>query len=106
MPNKKLHLITAVVQHKIGNEVLDAALKAGATGVTYFYAQGTGVRQKLGLMGMFVEAEKQVVFVVTQPAHAESVLAAVTQAGELDKPGQGFAYVQEVVKAVGFAPQA
>jgi nitrogen regulatory protein PII len=34
----------------------------------------------------------------------DAVLAAVTQAAELDKPGQGFAYVQEVIKAVGFSP--
>ena len=101
----KLHLLTIVVQRKLGEAVLDAALKAGATGATFFYAQGTGVRQKLGLMGMFVEAEKQVVFVVTDPTHAESVMKAVTVAGKLDQPGQGFAYVQEVIKTVGFTGQ-
>lgn len=100
--NEKLHLLTIVVQRKHGDKVLDAALKAGAAGATFFYAQGTGVRQQMGLLGMFIEAEKQVVFVVTEPAHAEKVLAAVTEAGELNKAGQGFAYVQEVVKAVGF----
>lgn len=100
--NAKLHLLTIVVQRKHGDKVLDAALKAGATGATFFYAQGTGVRQTLGLFGAFIESEKQVVFVVTDPEHAESVLQAVTEAGQLDKPGQGFAYVQEVVKAVGF----
>jgi nitrogen regulatory protein P-II 1 len=103
MPENKLHLLTIVVQRKVGEKVLDAALKAGATGATFFYAQGTGVRQKMGLLGAFIEAEKQVVFVVTEPEKADAVLKAVTEVGNLDKPGQGFAYVQEVVKAVGFA---
>ena len=102
MEDKKLHLLTIVVQRKHGEKVLDAALKAGATGATFFYAQGTGVRQQLGFFGAFIEAEKQVVFVVTDPDHAETVLQAVTEAGQLNKAGQGFAYVQEVVKAVGF----
>ncbi len=104
MEKDPLRLLTVVVQRKRGDRVLDAAMKAGATGATFFYAQGTGVRQAMGLLGMFIEAEKQVVFLVTSPEKVDAVLEAVTAAGELDQPGQGFAYVQEVVKAVGFRP--
>jgi nitrogen regulatory protein PII len=106
MDNEKLRLLTVVVQRKLGDRVLDAALKAGATGATYFFAQGTGVRQTLGFLGQFIEAEKQVVFVVTSEAKVDNVLAAVTKAGELNKAGYGFAYVQEVLKAVGFVEPA
>src|SRR5580698_9184313 len=103
MATSKLQLLTIVVQRKVGQKVLDAALAAGAQGATFFYAQGTGVRQKLGAMGAFIDADKQVAFVVTDPVHGEAVLAAVSKAGNLDKPGHGFAYVQEVLTAVGFA---
>ena len=106
MEHEKLRLITVVVQRKLGDRVLEAALKAGATGATYFFAQGTGVRQTLGFLGQFIEAEKQVVFVVTPDTNVDTVLAAVTQAGELNKAGYGFAYVQEVLKAVGFVEPA
>lgn len=102
MENRDLRLLTVVVQRKLGERVLDAALKAGATGATFFYAQGTGVRQRLGVLGQLIEAEKQVVFVVTHAAEADRVLDAVAKAGELHKPGYGFAYVQEVLKAVGY----
>ena len=105
MENEKLRLLTVVVQRKLGERVLDAALKAGATGATFFYAQGTGVRQRLGMLGQLIEAEKQVVFVVTTEERVDQVLAAVTEAGELHKEAYGFAYVQEVVKAVGFVEQ-
>ena len=84
--------------------MLDAALAAGATGATYFYAQGTGVREKLGLLGALIEAEKQVILLVCSPQNADAVFAAATKAGELDKPGHGFAFVQEVLGAVGFEP--
>lgn len=102
MDRENLRLLTVVVQRRLGDRVLDAALKAGATGATFFYAQGTGVRQMLGLLGQFIEAEKQVVFVVTTAERVDAVLDAVTKAGELDKAGYGFAYVQDVLKAVGF----
>ena len=102
MDNEKLHLLTVIVQRTLGERVLDAALKAGATGATFFYAQGTGVRQRLGLLGQLIEAEKQVLFVVTTEDHVDRVLEAVTVAGELHNEAYGFAYVQEVTKAVGF----
>lgn len=101
---KKLHLITAVVQAKVGNPVIDAALKAGATGATYFHALGTGVRQKLGTAGEDIEIDKRVISIVTDTGKSEAVLKAVVEAGRLNEPGQGFAFVQEVVKAVGFLP--
>lgn len=104
MANKKLHLITAVVQHHSGNEVLAAALKAGATGATYFFAQGTGVRQSLGAQGEDIEVGKRVIEILTDSGRTEAVLAAVIEAGRLNEPGQGVAYVQEVIRAVGFVP--
>lgn len=106
MDKEKLLLLTVIVQRRLGQRVLDAALKAGATGATYFYGQGTGVRQTLGFLGQFIETEKQVVFVVTNEQYADTVLAAVAEAGELSKAGYGIAYVQEVVKAVGFIEPA
>lgn len=106
MESNRLHLLTIVVQRKVGEKVLDAAIKAGATGATFFYGQGVGVRETLGLLGRFIEAEKQIIFVVTDPEHADKVLKVVTEVGELDKPGKGFAYVQEVIKTVGYMKKA
>jgi nitrogen regulatory protein PII len=99
----KLHLITAVVQRKIGEAVVDAAIKAGATGATFFYAEGTGTRQRLGpVAGQEIDASKRTVFIVTDESHTDAVFDAVVKAGKLEDPGQGFACVQEVLKAVGF----
>ena len=102
MENKSLRLITAVVQRSHGDRVVDAALKAGATGVTFFYAQGSGVRQRLGVFGHLIEAEKEVIFIVTTVEQVSKVLQAVSEGGELHKAAYGFAYVQDVLDAVGF----
>ncbi len=104
MSHVKLHLITAVVQHKFGDALNEAILKAGASGVTFSYAQGTGTRQALGDAGREIESGKRMVQVLCEPAKTEGLLAAVREAAQLDKPGYGVAWVQEVVQAVGLAP--
>jgi nitrogen regulatory protein PII len=104
MAEETLGLLTVVVQRNFGDYVLAEAMKAGATGATFFYAKGTGVRQKLGLFGSMIEAEKQVILIVAETSRLDAVLDAVTRAGRLDKPGMGFAFVQEVLRVAGFFP--
>jgi hypothetical protein len=42
--------------------------------------------------------------VVAEPETAKRVLEAAVQAGDLRSVGNGFAYVQDVIEAVGFVP--
>lgn len=95
-------LITIVVQRRDGRKAVDAALSVGAPGITYFYAQGTGVRQKLGLLGRLIEAEKQVILIAVRQGGAKQILDAVAQAIDFDQPGRGFAFVQQVDHVLGF----
>ena len=100
----EMDLITAVVRRSLADQALRAALDAGAPGITYFWARGTGVKEKLDLVGSLVEAEKQVLWVVTEKRHTQRVLGAIVKAANLKLPAEGFAYVQPVTQAVGFVP--
>lgn len=109
MPGKlkipvEMDLITAVVRRSLADQALRAALDAGAPGITYFWARGTGVKEKLDIVGSLVEAEKQVLWVVTQRRQTQQVLAAIAKAANLHLPAEGFAYVQPVSQAIGFVP--
>lgn len=105
MPGK-MELVTVIVQRRDGKRATDAALKAGATGVTSFYARGTGVRQKLGILGRLIQAEKEVILVAAERGTARAILDAINAAVGLDQPGKGFAYVQELEDVVTwFGPQ-
>lgn len=99
-----MDLITAVVRRARADSALEAALNAGAPGITYFPGRGTGVKENLGYAGTLIESEKQVIWVVTQKSETEKVLAAIVEAANLSLPGEGFAYVQPVSRAVGFVP--
>ncbi|HVE14032.1 MAG TPA: P-II family nitrogen regulator [Elusimicrobiota bacterium] len=100
----KLQLITAVVRQTKAEAVLAAALKAGAPGITYTWARGTGVRQNMGYAGTLIESEKQVLWIVTSDSHVEKVLESIVKTANIDMPGEGFAFLQPVDRVIGFVP--
>ena len=48
-------LITCVIQKDQAEQVLEAAKNAGAQGATISYAQGTGIRERMGLIGVTID---------------------------------------------------
>ncbi len=104
MENRKV-LVTFVTQRRDEDKVSDAAMKAGAPGLTSFYARGTGVRQKLGLLGLLIEAEKAVTMCVVEEEKSDALVDAVLKQTGLDKAGRIFIYVTPVTRAVGFMPE-
>ena len=45
-------LLTCIVQRGLGETIVKAARNAGAQGATVFYARGSGVRERLGVLGV------------------------------------------------------
>ena len=100
----QLHLITCIVERSRADKVVDDAIAAGAQAATMFYARGRGLREKLGILGRLIQAEKEVILIVTKEEDRKKIFDAVVSAAELNKPGKGFAYIQPVEDAVGFLP--
>lgn len=99
-------VITCIVQKGMAEAVVKAALDAGAQGATVFDASGTGVRQRLGTEGEKLSPEKEVIIVAARSGMAGSIFDAMVSAGELEKPGRGFAYLQKAERSVGFLEEA
>ncbi|MEN8174765.1 MAG: P-II family nitrogen regulator [Pseudomonadota bacterium] len=97
-------LITCIVQRGVGDIVAQAAQDAGAQGATIYYARGTGVRQRLGALGVTVDAEKEVVNIIVATSQQEAVFDAIYLAGELDTPGMGIAFITPLEKAATYIP--
>jgi nitrogen regulatory protein PII len=97
----QLHLITCVVQRGKGDEIGKAAVAAGAGGATTFFARGTGTRERLGLLGLAIVPEKEVVFILCKTEESQRIFDAVVKAGKLDVPGMGIAYMTPVLRAMG-----
>lgn len=100
----EVSLITCIVQKGMADTIVEAGREAGAQGATVYYARGSGVRERLGILGVAVEAEKEVVNIVVANDQVDRVLEAVFLAGKLDTPGMGFLYVTPLDKAATYVP--
>ena len=100
-----VELITCIVQKGSGDKIVKAAYEAGAQGATIYYAQGSGVKEKLGVYGVAVDSEKEVINIVVSEEQVNRVFDAMYLVGQLDTPGMGFIYVTQLEKAGTYIPK-
>ena len=98
-------LITCIVQRGIAEDIVHAAQEAGAQGATIYYARGEGVRERLGLLGLAVEVEKEVINIIVANDQVDRVFERMYIVGKLDTPGMGFMYVTPLEKAGTYVPR-
>lgn len=98
-------LITCIVQRGVADTIVKAATEAGAQGATVYHAHGSGVRERLGLLGIAVEVEKEVVNIVVANDQCDRVFERIYFAGQLDTPGMGLVYVTRLEKMATYVPR-
>ena len=98
-------LITCVVTAGRADAVIGAAQEMGAGGAIVYHARGIGVRERLGLLGIAVEADKEVVSLLVPTDQQDIVFEAVYRAAELDVPGAGIVYLTPVEKMATYVPR-
>ena len=98
-------LITCIVDKGNGEDVVKAARGAGAGGALIHSARGVGIRERMGLLGIAVEAEKDVVDMLVGSDQAEMVAHSIYSAIDLGRPGGGFVYLTPLESAAIYLPQ-
>ena len=99
-------LITCIVQRGVADGIVAAAIEAGAQGATIYHARGSGVRERLGVLGLAVEVEKEVINIVVANDQRDRVFEKIYFAGQLDTPGMGLVYVTPLEKMATYIPKA
>jgi nitrogen regulatory protein PII len=100
--SKKLKMIIAIVQRGKADEVVGAAIRGGAPAATVMFGRGQGMRERLGPLGIAIQPEKEIIFIIIEEWLTEQVLQAMVKEGQLDKPGIGFVFEVPVDRALGF----
>lgn len=102
-----LYLLTCVVQTGYVDEIIKAARDAGAAaGAISHHARGIGLRERLGLLSIAVEAEKDVINMLVSTEQRDLIFDTVFRAAGLDTPGRGFIYMTPLEKASTFIPES
>ena len=97
-------LISCIVQRGQADRIVQAAREAGAQGATTYYGRGSGVRERLGVLGVAVDVQKEIVNVVVSTEQADRIFEQMYLAGQLDTPGMGFMYMTRLDKAATYIP--
>tara|TARA_B100001996_G_C18558827_1_gene553790 strand:- start:326 stop:706 length:381 start_codon:yes stop_codon:yes gene_type:complete len=99
------NLITCVLQTGLAEGVLDAAKNCGAQGATISLARGTGIRERMGLMGVAIDEQKEVIRIIVSDEQANRVFDAMYLAGKLDTPGKGIMFMTKLDRVATYIPQ-
>ena len=98
-------MITCVVQRGKADAVVQAAQDAGAQGATIYYGYGSGVRERLGVLGLAVDVEKEIITTLVADDQVDRIFESVYFAAELDVPGAGIIYITKLDKAATYIPR-
>ena len=99
-------LITCVLQKELAEDVFAAAKNIGAQGATISYARGTGIRERMGLLGVTIDEQKEVIRIIVSEEQANLVFEAMYLAGKLDTPGMGIMYMVKLDRVATYVPDA
>ena len=103
----EVSLLTCVVQSGLSEVILKAARDVGATtGAISYHARGSGIRERLGLLGIAVEAEKEVINLLVSSEQRDLVYDTLYRAADLNVPGRGFIFMAALEKASTYIPQS
>lgn len=98
-------LITAVVPAGKADTILKAVRDVGGSGGTVHVARGLGPRERLGLIGIAIESEKEVLSVIVPADHQDFIAEAIYNAGDLGAPGNGYLYVSAFERLATYIPE-
>ena len=99
-------LITCVINNDRSDVVLQAARNAGAiTGAISYQARGYGVRERLGLLGIAVETEKEVISILVSSEQRDTVCNSIYRVANMDTPGHGYLYITPLERFATYMPQ-
>ncbi len=97
---KDLRLITCVCQRGKAEMIATAAVNEGSTAPIIHFGEGKGVRDRMGLLKIAINPEKEIIQVVTDSLECDRIFDAMVETGKLYAPGMGFIYTTEI--PIGF----
>ena len=93
--------IIVIVSRGSAEIVMEAATEAGARGGTVIKARGAGDLEAGKLFKMDIEPEKEIVLILAESAHTESIVSAIGARLEIAKPDSGVIFCLDVSKVYG-----
>ena len=89
-------MISSVINHGQAEELMAVAREAGAKGGTILNARGTGTEDDVQFFGISLAPEKEFLVIITENAHADAILKAISSRPVFSEPGGGIIFTTGV----------
>ncbi|NLO22354.1 MAG: P-II family nitrogen regulator [Syntrophomonadaceae bacterium] len=99
--NTMYKVIYVIVDRGRAASVIEAANKAGSSGGTIINARGSGIHETNKIFAMDIEPEKELVLLLCEEPLTDSIVSAIRERAQIDKPGNGIIFVQNANSAYG-----
>lgn len=99
--NTMYQVITIIVDKGKAENVIESASKAGSKGGTIINGRGSGIHETSKLFHMDIEPEKEIVIILSEVDMTEAIVSVIREDLNIDEPGKGIIYIQDVNKAYG-----
>ena len=100
-----VYLITCVVESGLADKIVDAATNVGEQGATINYARGTGIRDRMGLLGVTIDEQKEIIRIIVSKEQSNRIFEAMYLAGNLDTPGKGIMWMVKLDRVATHIPK-
>jgi nitrogen regulatory protein PII len=94
-------LISVIVDRGKAEDVISAATKAGSKGGTIIHGRGSGIHETQKVFNMEIEPEKEIVLILARSEKTEGIVKSINNDMQIEKPGNGIIFVQNVDKTYG-----
>ena len=94
-------LIIVIVDNGRGEDVVEAAQKAGARGATLLHGKGSGAGQIEKFFNFEIEPEKELALFVTPVDEVDTIIAGIQKEIDFNKPNTGILFTIDITNSVG-----
>lgn len=99
-------IITCVVAAMRADEILLAGRDVGAGGAIVQTVQGYGMRERLGVLGVAVEAQQAVITFLVSTDQQDVIFDTIYRVAGFDQMGGGYMYITPLDKAATYVPKS
>lgn len=97
----KYELIYVIVNKGLGEDVVDAAQKAGSSGATIINARGSSVHETSKIFSIEIEPEKEIVLMIVKSEMKDQICQAIIKDTKITDPGKGVLFTQSINEVYG-----
>ncbi len=98
--DRNMKALFIIVNAGFGDDVVEIAHGAGASGATIINARGIGPVHK-SIMGIEVDTEKEMVLSLVDEDTAKKITMAIKEKAGLNSPANGICFIMPVEKMIG-----